>query len=43
MCLEKANINAQCHTCNWTTGPRGDTVAKERVNQKYDENIEKKY
>ena len=43
MCLEKANINAQCHTCNWTTGPRGDTVAKEKVNQKYDENIEKKF
>ena len=43
MCLEPENINAQCHTCNFTTWPRGDTVAKEKTNQKYDENINKKF
>lgn len=43
MCLEPENINAQCHTCNFTTGPRGDTVAKERINHQYDENLNKKF
>ena len=43
ICLEKENVNAQCHSCNWATWPRGDTVAKERVNNRYDENIDKKF
>lgn len=43
LCLEKENINAQCHTCNFTTWPRWDTVAKERCNAHYDENINKKF
>lgn len=43
ICLEKENINAQCHTCNYTTWPKWDTVAKEKVNAKYDENLDKKY
>lgn len=43
MCLERENINAQCHTCNYTTWPRWDTVAKARVNQIYDENLDKKF
>lgn len=42
-CLEEENINLQCHSCNWTTWPRWDSVAKERVNNHYDENIEKKF
>ena len=43
ICLEPENINAQCHTCNYTTWPKGDTVAKERVNNEYDINIDKKF
>ena len=43
MCLEPENINAQCHTCNFTTWPRGDVVENERTYAKYDENINKKY
>lgn len=43
MCLEKENLNAQCHTCNWTTWPRGNPEAKIRVNEEYDRNIIKKY
>lgn len=43
VCLEKENINAQCHTCNFTTGPRGDTVAKEKVNAEYDRKLDIKY
>jgi len=43
ICLDKENINAQCHTCNWTTWPKGDPIAKERCNAKYDENINKKF
>lgn len=43
ICLEKQNVNAQCHSCNWATWPRWDTVAKERVNHHYDENIDKKF
>ncbi len=43
MCLEEENINAQCHTCNFTTWPRGDTVAKQRTNDEYDKNIEIKF
>ena len=43
ICLEIENINAQCRSCNWATWPRGDTVAKERVNDEYDKNIDKKW
>lgn len=43
ICLEPENINAQCHTCNYTTWPKWDTVAKEKVNAKYDENLDIKF
>lgn len=43
ICLERENINAQCHTCNWTTWPKWDPVAKMKVNEKYDENLDKKF
>ena len=43
ICTMDININAQCHTCNRTTWPRWDTVAKERCNHIYDENLDKKY
>lgn len=43
ICLETENINAQCHNCNYTTGPKWDTVAKEKVNHEYDINLDKKY
>ena len=42
-CLEEENINLQYHTCNRTTWPRWNSVEKERVNNHYDENIEKKF
>jgi hypothetical protein len=43
ICLLDINVNAQCHSCNRTTWPRWDVVAKEMVNRKYDENLDKKY
>lgn len=43
ICTVTENINAQCHSCNRTTWPRGDTVAKEKCNRLYDENLDKKY
>lgn len=43
MCLVEENINAQCHTCNFTTWPRWNVEAKERTNQTYDKNLVKKY
>lgn len=42
ICLHKANINAQCHSCNWATWPKGNTLEAERVNAEYDRNIIKK-
>lgn len=42
ICLHKANINAQCHSCNWATWPKGNTLESERVNAEYDKNIIKK-
>lgn len=42
ICLHKANINAQCHSCNRATGPKGNTMEAERVNAEYDRNIIKK-
>lgn len=43
ICLEKANINAQCHRCNYITWPMGNTQKKMEVNEHYDENIRKKW
>lgn len=42
ICLHQANINAQCHSCNWATGPKGNTLEAERINAEYDMNILKK-
>ena len=42
ICLHKANINAQCHSCNRATWPKGNTLEAERVNAEYDKNIIKK-
>ncbi|PZM87671.1 MAG: hypothetical protein DLD55_00100 [candidate division SR1 bacterium] len=39
ICLYKSNINAQCHSCNWATGPKGNTLEAERINAEYDKNI----
>lgn len=36
ICLEPENINAQCHSCNFTMWPRGDTVAKAKCEAEYD-------
>lgn len=43
ICLERENINAQCHNCNYTTWPKWDAVAKEKVNHEYDINLDKKF
>lgn len=43
VCLEPCNINAQCHTCNFITGPMWDIVKKEAVNKEYDKNIDLKF
>lgn len=43
VCLNAQNVNAQCHTCNYTTWPRGDKQAMERVNLSYDRNAIRKY
>jgi len=43
ICLEKENINAQCHYCNNITWPLGNVELKEKTNAKYDENLDKKY
>lgn len=42
ICLHKANINAQCHSCNWTTWPSGCILEAEKINTEYDKNIIKK-
>lgn len=42
VCLEKVNINAQCHTCNFKTWPMWKPLVKQEVNAHYDENIIKK-
>lgn len=42
ICLYEENINAQCHSCNWATWPKGNTLEAERVNAEYDKNIIKK-
>ena len=42
ICLHKANINAQCHSCNWTTWPSGGILEAEKINAEYDKNIIKK-
>lgn len=43
ICLEKENINAQCHTCNRITWPLGSPELKEKTNHKYDINLDKRY
>ena len=43
ICLCTLNINAQCHWCNFTTWPRGDKIASDRVNAMYDENLDRKW
>ena len=43
ICLLPQNINAQCHTCNRTTWPRWNTIAKEKTNREYDINLDIKY
>ena len=42
ICLEKENINAQCHTCNKITWPFWNPTLKMKTNARYDENINKK-
>lgn len=34
-CLRIENINAQCHTCNYTMWPRGNPTEKKRAEMKY--------
>lgn len=43
ICLDKENINAQCHNCNWATWPKGNYKEKLIVNEEYDRNLVKKY
>ena len=43
ICLATLNINAQCHWCNFTTWPRGDKIASDRVNLIYDKNLDYKW
>ena len=43
ICLCTLNINAQCHWCNFTTWPRWDKIASDRVNAMYDENLDRKW
>lgn len=43
ICLEPENINAQCHTCNFTTWPRWNPALKLKVNERYSENMDKKW
>lgn len=42
ICLCTFNINAQCNWCNFTTWPRWDKIASDRVNAMYDENLDRK-
>ncbi len=42
-CLEKENINLQCHTCNFITWPGWNHEKKIQVNMHYDENLNKKF
>lgn len=43
ICLRPENINAQCHKCNYTTGPKGNALEKERTNEHYRRNLIGKY
>jgi len=43
ICLEPENINAQCHTCNRITWPLWNPTLKLKTNEKYDENMDKKW
>ncbi len=39
ICLFDININAQCHWCNFTTWPKGNTLEKEITNKRYRDNL----
>lgn len=43
ICLEPENINAQCHTCNRITWPLWNPSLKLKTNEKYSENMDKKW
>ncbi len=43
ICLEKENINAQCHTCNRITWPLWNPALKLKTNDRYSENMDKKW
>lgn len=43
ICLEKENINAQCNSCNFITWPLWNPQLKIQTNEKYDENMDKKW
>lgn len=43
LCLEEHNIHAQCHTCNWTTWPKGNTREKYLTNERYDKELDRRY
>lgn len=43
ICLEPENINAQCHNCNLITWPLGNPALKLKTNDKYSENMDKKW
>ena len=43
ICLETENINAQCHNCNLITWPLGNPELKLKTNEKYSENMDKKW
>lgn len=43
ICLEPENINAQCHTCNLITWPLWNPALKIKTNDKYSENMDKKW
>ena len=43
ICLDKENVNAQCHTCNKITWPFWNPTLKMKTNARYDENINKKW
>lgn len=43
ICLEPENINAQCHNCNLITWPLWNPALKLKTNEKYSENMDKKW
>lgn len=43
ICLEKENINAQCHNCNLITWPLWNPALKIKTNEHYDMNMDDKW